>query len=461
MDCVGIEWLVKMSDNSSMKYTKKHQNQYDTFKKKVKKEKKRLRIEDPKWTFSLDKKPDVPKLKLNYTIPYQVIRKDNLEIRYKQKQRYLKHRDFNDLELVLRELGKYHSEISEEQNYIIDTIQSDKSSIRYWIDMYLMRGENEMKELSVNSIMTDTSLLNDFYQYIKDETKLTSIYQIDRDQVFKYLTFRYTKGGLTGKKFSAISIHSYYRRVRGWYNWMSLKDETELSFGLLNNMGKELPKVEMNTESFSPSDIKIIYNFMEEEKDNPVWCWLFPILRTLLLTGCRINECLGMRIEDVDVDTREWFFQGKGMKSRRMKFQDEQLWNDIKSKIFDEDGKIMKKTYVFHQHYWRKGHSRLVGFKQGQGGWIINHDLRFHNTGINKKFKKMIRHLHLNDSLTPHSCRRFYITEMLKSTNGNIPLVAQLVGHSSWDMVKRYAKSVILDDTKTNLNLKDVIARTT
>ena len=69
----------------------------------------------------------------------------------------------------------------------------------------------------------------------------------------------------------------------------------------------------------------------------------------------------------------------------------------------------------------------------------------------------MVRHLKLNDKLAPHACRRFYITEMLKFTNGNVPLVAQLVGHTTWDIVRLYAKNVIPEETLANINLKNVI----
>ena len=67
----------------------------------------------------------------------------------------------------------------------------------------------------------------------------------------------------------------------------------------------------------------------------------------------------------------------------------------------------------------------------------------------------MIRMLDCNEELTPHSCRRYFITEMLKKTNGNIPLVAELVGHEDWDMVKHYAKSVIINHENTNIGLFD------
>ena len=69
----------------------------------------------------------------------------------------------------------------------------------------------------------------------------------------------------------------------------------------------------------------------------------------------------------------------------------------------------------------------------------------------------MVRHLKLNDKLSAHACRRFYITKMLMVTGGNVPLVAQLVGHSTWDVVRLYCKDVIDEDTLTNLNLKNVM----
>ena len=40
----------------------------------------------------------------------------------------------------------------------------------------------------------------------------------------------------------------------------------------------------------------------------------------------------------------------------------------------------------------------------------------------------------------------------MKKTQGNIPLVAQLVGHNTWDVVRLYTKDVI--DEKQDLNVR-------
>ena len=125
-------------------------------------------------------------------------------------------------------------------------------------------------------------------------------------------------------------------------------------------------------------------------------------------------------------------------------------------------------TFVFHFEYWKQGTKGIGGYKHGSSGHkgkyelghlVKNEQKNFSKSGVYQKFKKMVKHLNLNDDLTPHSCRRYFITEMLKRTNGNIPLVAQLVGHSNWDMVRRYSKSVITDETEVNINLKEIVSK--
>ena len=42
---------------------------------------------------------------------------------------------------------------------------------------------------------------------------------------------------------------------------------------------------------------------------------------------------------------------------------------------------------------------------------------------------------------------------MLLQTDGNIPLVSQVVGHASWEMVHHYTKSLIKEDTIMTIDL--------
>lgn len=229
-----------------------------------------------------------------------------------------------------------------------------------------------------------------------------------------------------------------------------------MEYGVL--IVKKHSKIENKTESFSTRDIHKVYKFIEESKEDLKWSWFIPILRTMLVTGCRISEAVLMKIDDIDVGDRRWFFQGKGDKKRVQYITNDQLWKEIKSRIIDPDGNYYEKEYVFHREYWRQGNQYE---KIGSGrGWIIDHQSPYNISGVRNKFYKMRDLLNLDPSISPHSCRRFYITEMLKESGGNIPLVAQLVGHSTWDVVRLYSRNVIPEGTKTNLVLKDVISKT-
>ena len=67
------------------------------------------------------------------------------------------------------------------------------------------------------------------------------------------------------KKWSAGGVGTSYGRIRAFYNWMAKKTHLGLDIGKLNNM--EMPRNEILTESFSPSEIKKIFQFIESEKD--------------------------------------------------------------------------------------------------------------------------------------------------------------------------------------------------
>jgi len=451
-----------------MKYTKVHQQKWDRFKKEVLKKKKRLHIYT-KWSFQLDKNTKDGNLRITYSIPIQIERDGELIERNKQQKIYLKNRTFKDLDILLSELQDVDNRVNKLRDDVIENLQGgDGDEIEFWIEKYLNRDKEEIKSIGRRTIESDKSSLYDYLSWLKDnKPNSLSIYNLTKELLLQYFTHRSKVGGVSGKKWSNGSIRTSYRRIRGFYNWMARKTKLELEVGKLNNM--DMPKVQVVTESFSPSEIKKISEFMNKEKKHREWGWFIPMLRTLLLTGCRLSEVVNMKIEDIDIDNREWYFKGKGSKFRKTAFRDNELWKEIKSRIMDKDGKMFDKKYVFHMDYWKQGFKGIKGYKKGTKGikgdyelgfQIVDYQRRFTTSGVYHKFKKMVEQLSLNEKLSPHSCRRFFITEMLKKTNGNIPLVAQLVGHSTWDVVRMYSKSVISEDTPTNINLKEIVSKT-
>lgn len=130
---------------------------------------------------------------------------------------------------------------------------------------------------------------------------------------------------------------------------------------------------------------------------------------------------------------------GKGNKSRTNYIDSSHAYDDIRDLITDKKGKIRTdKDYVFHRHFFKGSNPNRKSMGRG---FIERIDLPYSQSGVQHKFKKMVKFLGLNHRLTPHSCRRFFIQEKLRETNGDLNLVRLLVGHSSISQVLYYHKT--------------------
>ena len=440
-----------------MKFTKIHQKKWASFKKLVSKNKQKFGLQYPKWTYALDKKSKEGNIRICYTIPYL---DEDGKVKNKHKQKYLKNITFKHLDTLTDkyELHKYHDLVQEERDVERKTYVVDESTIQYWVERFLKRNETDMKVIKESSLRADKYALMDLQLWLeKNKPKTKSIYKVDKKLIREYLTYRNKVGGVSGKKWNAGNVNGVYCRIRSWYNWVQSHEKLNLEKDLLSKMDR-LPKVILDTSSFTKSEIQKVIKFMKKEKNSKVWGWFIPMLKVLIQTGCRIGECVKMRIEDIDLNSREWYFHGKGDKKRRMPIKDKDLWNEIESRIVAKDGTRYEKEFVFHREFYKKGNKGSKGYECNDEGmmFVQQYDKHYHICGVRNKFRKMIKHLQLNPKLSPHSCRRFFITEMLKSTS-DIPLISSLVGHKSWAMVMRYSKDVIQESSKTNLDLDSLM----
>jgi integrase len=213
---------------------------------------------------------------------------------------------------------------------------------------------------------------------------------------------------------------------------------------------ERIPQPSPSKSSFTPIEIRKVLEFMEEYNEHPNWFWFIKILRVMLVSGCRIGEVVNMKINELqsvkvtDDDGIEhqvwrWNFTGKMNITRTIYIDSETAYQDIKDLITTDKGKIRTdKEYVFHRHFFKSSNPNQ---KSMGSGFIERIDLPYSQSGVQHKFKKMVKFLGLNKELTPHSCRRFFIQEKLRETNGDLNLVRLLVGHSSLKMVMYYHKT--------------------
>lgn len=427
---------------------------------------------DPKFSYKVD--PKTNRVLLCYSIP---VKNPTLKKGWstKQKQRYRGYLTlsnykkslsvFEDYEFVLNEIEEARSDI-----YI------DEKSLIFWIDRYCS-GESRRGVIkpSERTIKGDRQRLMYYHDWltINHPKKLGIWSHVDegKDLLLEFLNYKRDSGS-----WGDTTIHSCYTTIRAFFNWINSKEKL-FPQGILSTL-KEIPSPKPILTSFSEVEFMKLIDFMDEETESKDWGWFIPILRLMLITGVRINEVQSMRINDLTFETIRqsntegkleekevirWTMIGKGRdggKERTIYIDSQTLIDDILANIKKPNGKFRTdKEYVFHKKYYRRNKNQ----HKVTTGWAFIEDIKkpYSISGIEHKFKKMVKHLKLDDNLTPHSCRRFFISHMLKLTGGNIPFVAQLVGHEDWSMVNHYQKNnqqqEMLKGMRNTLNIGDVI----
>tara|TARA_Y100001963_G_scaffold40985_1_gene57472 strand:- start:620 stop:1939 length:1320 start_codon:yes stop_codon:yes gene_type:complete len=438
--------MLSKSDNQKLKHLRKA----------VEKEKKRLRISEPRFTIQMDVR--TKRVTLSYSIPVDggLDEKNNRIVRKKQVRKYLKNVYVDDVDVVVNKLQTYTDEILRDINLKYKSIGSEKDTLKHWMRVYTENPKRKGNiEVVESTLRYDKVAINDLIDWCIEQkkTKYLNIWnwsEDGRELLLEYFKYRQEVGGQK-VKWSDGGVNSSYRRIRAFFNFIS-ENVDGFPSQLLNRLPVKRTKV--RTETFTSMEMELIIQFLEENKDEPRWSWFVPIFKVLLETGMRVSEVVSMKIRDVDIKDQKCKIVGKGNKQRWVYFQSDSVWEIIKNQIYDEDGKIRTDTeWVFWSKYYQKGYGR----RKKKVTWRLYERKHkpIHTSGIQHKTKDMIRELKLSEKLSTHSTRRWFITEMLKKTSGNIPLVAQLVGHNTWDVVRLYTKDVVDDTMELNVGLFD------
>jgi len=433
--------------------TTKEKKKIGDVRKWVKKERRRYRLSaHPKFSIGVDGR--TKNLICRYGI-YEVIgydvENDEPITKLKKKNKYtaVKLNDYENINVrtiynqIVKDIEKANKKVYKTNN------------IDYWVDKYISSTIRNGRDISERTLKSDEEVLVNYQKWLKkNQPSYLDIYKhIEGGK--KVLNQYLEEVSITKTKFnkppSKNTISNKYRRVKGFFNWISESDN-QFPYNMLKMKGWGQ---ERNIEKLPPAvgieDMKKLINWMDENRGNIYEKHFIPILRMLLITGCRIGEIVSMKIEDVDIKSKTWNFFMKGS-WRTIKLDSETLWNDLDYWLFDKKGKVRSdKEYVFHLEYHRKGD------KDGKGGGVKKNLLKhITGTGVAHKFKRVILTLGLNPKLTPHSCRRGFITYMLEKTDGNVPLIAQIVGHKSWEMVYRYNRAR-LPKERTTIDIGEVL----
>ena len=438
-----------------MSLSKSEQKKLKDFRKWVKGQRRRYRLTtNPKFSFGVDNK--TKKILYRYSV-IEVVGYDkdaDEPITKRKKKNGYTQVPLDQYELI--NVRSIQNQIKKDLQKSTKEARDKSENFGYWIEEYCSLKIRNGRELSDSSKRSDLRILKLYEEWLKiNHPKYLDIYRHDdggRKILEEFLLYHANKKTRFGKPTAKNTLSGYYVRIKSFFNWLSDKDPKSFQYNMLRlrGWGQERDKNKLPPH-VSTDDMKVLIKWMDQNRDNKYERHFIPILRILLITGVRISEACSMRMKDIDTKKKIWSFRTKS-KWRTINLDSKTLWEDLKYWIYDDRGRLRKdKEWVFHLEYWRKPN------KDGRGGGVkMDLDKHITTSGVGSKFKKVVLDLGLNPKLTPHSCRRGFATYMLEQTNGDVYKVMNLLGHSSLDMVMRYARHIPSKE-RTTINLGEVL----
>ena len=147
-----------------MKLTKQSQNKLNKFRVLLKKTKKNLWLNQPKWSVLLDAKTEPHRIIISYSIDLEKWINGKQSFYKKKKFLYLKNRTLDDFDLFISEIEKHHDTITDLVSSAIEKLES-------------VSGEDIYNELS-------QILLAEIYDYILEDWLNAKIYYLSILQNF-------------------------------------------------------------------------------------------------------------------------------------------------------------------------------------------------------------------------------------------------------------------------------------
>ncbi len=234
------------------------------------------------------------------------------------------------------------------------------------------------------------------YHYIQGVERLARHYQasperISEDEVRKYIIFLKKESGLSFDTIRVIfyGIKFFYKKSMGW-NWQVF-DMTKVP------QPKHLPSV------LSFEEIKRLLPYVHQPKYRTV-------LTLIYACGLRLDECIKLKIEDIDGEAKALKARGKFKKERIV---------PIPEHILD-----------LLRQYWRLDRPAPFLFP-GKNGSPIS------ATSVRNAFRDALKKANIKKKATVHTLRHSYATHLLENGVG-IRIIQGALGHKCIGSTVRY-----------------------
>lgn len=261
---------------------------------------------------------------------------------------------------------------------------------------------SSIKKYSDNTVLNYELDIDKYEFFLK--TKKLGVKNIEYKDILDYISY-------LKDEHKSTSINRNLSCLRSYYNFLIKNNYIKNNpFNLIHSMKKEkkLP------EYFKYNEYETLVNNIDTSNDLGIRnkC-LFEVL---LCTGCRVNELVNIKLDDIDINNQEIKVLGKGNKERIVylgSYAVDSL-NDylsIRSNIMGKNNN----NYLFLNHLGNKLTTR----------------------GIREIIDKILLKSSSNLKITPHTFRHSFAT-MLLNEGCDLKSVQELLGHVSLSTTSVY-----------------------
>ncbi len=272
---------------------------------------------------------------------------------------------------------------------------------------------------SNNTILSYQKELEKYYNFLKSHN--LNYLNIKKDEIRLYLK------DLGQNKYKNSSIAKNLCAIRSFYGYLVIKGK------LAKNIFKSIknPKIEKKLPNFlTEEEIKKVLDFNNPKynvndlglpvlylyQDNLYTTRDLLIVELLYDTGCRVNELVNIKLEDIDLNNQSIRILGKGSKERIVYFGDytsERINNYLSDRKTILDGK--NSDYLL----------------------VSNESGKLTTRRIEEILDDIVRHLDLKSKISPHTLRHTFATHLLNN-EADLRSVQELLGHESLSTTQIY-----------------------
>jgi site-specific recombinase XerD len=296
--------------------------------------------------------------------------------------------------------------------------EAEKADIKFFEDL-LEDYRLSLKALNRSQKTIDwyLEILRQFFRYLFQANMLKPVEQLGTKELEAYLLHlqerdRWPKNKYIKNKgkLSPFSIQGAVRAVKACWGWMERE-------GIIrkNPLAKfPLPKVPQNLiQTIAVTDMKKLLNAID--KSTPPGDRLYCILLTLIDTGARIGEVVGIKMPEVDFQNKTIVVTGKGQKQRLVPFSRDTR----KALIKFRDGPRAKLSNV---------ESDCL-FPDKYGGHVST-------SSVQQAVRRLAHKVGLV-KCHPHLFRHTFASTFI-AKGGAAPVLKEIMGHESFQTTEKY-----------------------